>query len=159
GTSTITSYIESAAGVAEGARTGLANVVTAALMLGSLFAYPVVSMFGESVVVPTTIIVNGAPVASLGFYHPVLAPVLIIVGSLMMASVCKIRWNDHAEAIPAFLCMVIMLFSLSIADGIAWGFIAYCLLKLVTGKGREVPAVVYVVALLALLRYVVRPLA
>jgi len=145
GTSTITSYIESAAGVAEGARTGLANVVTAVLMLAGLFAYPVVAMFGQAV--------GG------GAFHPVLAPVLIVVGSLMMASVTRIRWDDHAEAIPAFLCMVIMLFSLSIADGIAWGFISYCLLKLVTGKGRHVPAVVYVVAALALVRYVVRPFA
>jgi len=143
GTSTVTSYIESAAGIAEGARTGLAAVVTAALLLVSLVAYPVVSMFGAEVA---------------GKFHPVLAPVLIIVGSLMMASVRKIAWDDYAEAIPAFLCMVVMLFSLSIADGIAWGFIAYALLKLVSGKGRQVGAVVYVVSILAILRYVLRPM-
>jgi len=143
GTSTVTSYIESASGIAEGARTGLASVVTAALLLVSLVAYPVMSMFGAEVA---------------GGFHPVLAPVLIIVGSLMMASVRKIEWSDYAEAIPAFLCMVVMLFSLSIADGIAWGFIAYALLKLVSGKGRQVGAVVYIVSILAILRYILRPM-
>ena len=158
GTSTVTSYIESASGIAEGARTGLANVITAVLLLTSLLAKPVVSMFGATIVVPVTIIVNDAPVTVVGLYHPVLAPVLIVVGSLMMTSVSKIRWGDYAEAIPAFLCMVIMLFSLSIADGIAWGFIAYALLKLVGGKAREAGPVVYVVSLLAILRYILRPM-
>jgi AGZA family xanthine/uracil permease-like MFS transporter len=157
GTSTITSYIESAAGIAEGARTGLANVVTAMLLLLSLLAKPLISMFGETIVAPITIIVNGSPVSTLGFYHPVLAPVLIVIGGLMMVSVARIRWEDNAEAIPAFLCMVVMLFSLSIADGIAWGFIAYALLKLVSGRGREAGVVVYVISLLALLRYIARP--
>ena len=159
GTSTISSYIESAAGVAEGARTGLANVVTAVLLLASLVAYPVIAMFGQAVVVdPVVIIVNGAPVLTQGFYHPVLAPVLIVVGSLMMTSVCKVRWQDYGEAIPAFLCMVVMLFGLSIADGIAWGFIAYALLKVASGQGRHVGPVVYVVSVLSMLRYVLRPM-
>jgi len=75
----------------------------------------------------------------------------------MMVSVRKIRWDDYAEAIPAFLTMVIMLFSLSIADGIAWGFISYCILMLASGRGRKVHGIVYIVSLLAILRYVARP--
>ncbi len=146
GTSTVTSYIESAAGVAEGARTGLANVVTALLFLAALFFAPLAQMFG-----------GGCQVASGACLHPVTAPVLIIVGCLMMGNVKGINWNDSTEAIPAFLTIIVMPLTFSIAHGLAIGFISYPVLKLAAGKGREVSPLVYVLAAVFVLRYVFLP--
>lgn len=141
GTSTITSYIESAAGISEGARTGLANLLTATLFLLSLLAWPVVAVVGSSI-------------AHDGYsYTPAIAPVLIMVGFLIMGTVVKIEWEDYTEAIPAFLAIIIMPLTLSITDGIAVGFIFHCLLKLVTGRGREVSAWLYIFSLLFIFRY------
>jgi AGZA family xanthine/uracil permease-like MFS transporter len=142
GTSTVTSYIESTAGVSEGGRTGLSNVVTAILMLLTMFFYPLVTMIGGAVTVGDA------------QFYPIIAPVLIVIGTLMMASVTKIPWSDLADAIPAFLTIVIMQFSFSITEGIAFGFISYALLKLLTGKGRQVHWFLYVAAFLLLLRYI-----
>ncbi len=142
GTSTITAYIESAAGVAEGGRTGLSNFVTGTLMLLSLFFYPLTRMAGE-----------GVPMAAGGRIYPVVAPALIVVGSMMLQNVRRIRWEDPTEAIPSFLTMVIMPFAYSITEGIAFGFISYAVLKLIAGRGREVHWIVYLFALLFLLRY------
>jgi len=142
GTSTITAYIESAAGVAEGGRTGLANMFTGALMLLALFFYPLTRMAGEGFLLE-----NGSRI------YPVVAPALIVVGSMMVRNVRRIQWNDNTEAIPAFLTMVVMPFAFSITEGIAFGFISQALLKLVAGRGREVHWIVYLFAILFVLRY------
>lgn len=148
GTSTVTSYIESAAGVAAGARTGLATVVTGLLLVGSLFFYPLVEMIGGTVAVPAASLgavhAGAAPV----FCHPVIAPVLILIGCYMLPVVARIPWNDMTEAIPAFMTIVVMQFALSISHGIAWGFIAYVLLKAVRGRFREIHPLVGAFAVL-----------
>ena len=142
GTSTVTSYIESSTGVASGARTGLANVTTGLLFLIALLFYPLVRMIG------------GGYGIDGGSLYPVTAPALIIVGTLMMSGVTKIDWKDFSEAIPAFLTIVIMPYAFSITEGIAVGFIFYTLLKLVTGRIREVHPILIVFAVLFVLRYI-----
>jgi AGZA family xanthine/uracil permease-like MFS transporter len=142
GTSTVTAYVESAAGVSEGGRTGLANMITGILMLASLFLYPLSRMAGDGLKLP-----NGFQI------YPVVAPALIVVGSMMLRNVRRIRWNDATESIPAFLTMVIMPFAFSITEGIAFGFISYALLKLITRRGREVHGLVYLFAALFVVRY------
>jgi AGZA family xanthine/uracil permease-like MFS transporter len=144
GTSTVTAYVESAAGVSAGGRTGLANIVTALLFFLSLFFHPLVQMVGEGVQL------SGASPAVI---HPVIAPALVLVGAMMLREVRHIDWEDPTESIPAFLTVVIMPLAVSITDGIAFGFIAYALLKLAVGRGREVARLVYVFAALFLLRY------
>jgi AGZA family xanthine/uracil permease-like MFS transporter len=141
GTSTVTAYIESAAGVSAGGRTGLANVVTAGLFFLSLLFFPLVQMVG-----------GGVQVGAVTLY-PVIAPALVLVGSLMMREVSRIRWDDATESIPAFLTIVVMPLAVSITDGIAFGFIAYALLKPAVGRGREVDCFVYLFAALFLVRY------
>jgi len=142
GTTTLTSYIESAAGVATGGRTGLANLVTGVLFLFALFFSPLVKMVG-----------GGYQIAQGQILYPVTAPALIIVGSLMLQNVTKIKWDDLTEAIPAFLTLIIMPFTFSITEGIAFGFISYAFLKLVTGRRKEVHWIIYLFALLFVLRY------
>jgi AGZA family xanthine/uracil permease-like MFS transporter len=143
GTSTVTAYIESAAGVAEGGRTGLANIFTGMLMLLALFLHPLARMVGEGCQLP-----GGMKI------YPVVAPALIVVGSMMLRNVSKIRWDDVTEAIPAFLTIAVMPFTFSITEGIAFGFISYSLLKLVAGRGREVHGLVYLFAALFIARYI-----
>ncbi|MCX5649407.1 MAG: NCS2 family permease [Planctomycetota bacterium] len=161
GTSTITTYVESAAGVKEGARTGLAAIVTGVLLLLALVFAPLVEMVGMGVhfihaETGETLrqVVAGTPV-EIKFY-PVIAPVLVVIGVMMMGSVRKIRWEDYDEAIPAFLTIVVMQFSFSITDGIAWGFISYVLLKLVTRRAREIHGLVALFAALFVGMYVAR---
>lgn len=161
GTSTVTTYVESAAGVREGARTGLAAVVTGVLLLAALVLAPLVEMIGggahfvaADTGAPLVQVVAGTPV-TVRFY-PVIAPVLVIVGVMMMGSVRKIKWDDYAEAIPAFLTIVVMQFSLSITDGIAWGFISFAGLKLITRRGRELHWLVILFAILFIVQYVAR---
>jgi adenine/guanine/hypoxanthine permease len=141
GTSTVTAYIESAAGVSAGGRTGLANVVTAALFFLSLFFYPLVRMFG-----------GGVTVGAVTLY-PVIAPALVLVGAMMLREVRHIAWDDPTESIPAFLTIIIMPLAVSITDGIAFGFIAYVILKVAAGRYREVNGLVSLFAALFLLRY------
>ena len=143
GTSTVTSYIESSAGVSQGGRTGLANIMTALLFILALFFSPLIEMIGRNFSADPTV-----------FLNPVVAPVLIIVGSLMMRSTAKINWEDYTEAIPCFLAMVLMPLTFSITDGIAFGFISMALLKLISGREEELNWVVYVVALAFIGRYV-----
>ncbi len=143
GTSTVSSYIESVTGIAQGARTGLANVMTSALFLVALFFSPLAEMISGDHVF------NGATL------HPVIAPPLILVGCMMMKCVTRIDWEDLTEAIPAFLSIVIMPLTLSITEGISFGFISYALLKLVTGKGKRVHWLVYVFAVLFIVRYII----
>jgi len=142
GTSTVTAYIESATGVAAGARTGLANVVTASLFFLSLFLFPLVRMIG-----------GGHPVEGGRILYPVVAPALVLVGTLMMPAVRAVAWDDPTEAIPAFLTIVIMPLAVSITEGISFGFISYAVLKLATGRRSDAHALVYVFALLFVARY------
>jgi AGZA family xanthine/uracil permease-like MFS transporter len=141
GTSTVTAYVESAAGVAEGARTGLASLVTAALLLAALFFSPLARMAGAEV------LVHGATL------HPVVAPALITVGSFMLRAVSRLELDDPPVAVASFLTMVMMPFTFSISEGIAFGFIAYAALMLAAGRGREVSGLVYAFAGLFLARY------
>ena len=134
GTSTVTSFIESAAGVEEGARTGLAGLVTAALFLAALFVSPLVGM-----------------VAS---YPPITAPALVVVGSLMVGSTVKIEWTDPGESLPAFLTIVGIPLTYSIADGLALGIVSYPVFKLASGRGHEVHWLLYVLAALLVPYYV-----
>ncbi len=143
GTSTVTSYIESATGIAQGARTGLANVFTSFLFLIALFFSPLAEMIGGEYVF------NGQTL------RPVIAPPLIIVGYLMMKCVTRINWEDLTEAIPAFLTIIFIPLTLSITEGIAFGFISYSLLKLVAGKGKEVHWIIYFFSVLFIVRYLV----
>jgi AGZA family xanthine/uracil permease-like MFS transporter len=151
GTSTITSYVESAAGVSAGARTGLAPVATGVLFLAALFFYPLVDMVGGTVAVSPEVV--GAPPVegAVVLCHPVVAPVLILVGCYMLPAVAKIKWDDMTEALPAFLTIVIMQFAMSISHGIAWGFISYVVLKLVRGRARDLHPLVVLFAVLFVL--------
>ena len=142
GTSTVTAYIESATGVAVGGRTGLTAVVIAMLFLLSLFFSPLVSVVG-----------GGYDAGGGVTLYPVVAPALILVGAMMVRGVRRIDWDDPTEALPAFLTLMVMPLAVSITDGIAFGFIAYALLKLTTGRGREVNWLVYLFAALFLARY------
>jgi AGZA family xanthine/uracil permease-like MFS transporter len=142
GTSTVTAYIESATGVAAGGRTGLASLVTAVFLLLSLFFSPLVRMIG-----------GGCQVAQGVVLYPVVAPALILVGTLMMREVRHIEWDDPVESVPAFLTMIVMPLAVSITEGIAFGLIAAVLLKAATGRGRELHWLIYVFAFLFVLRY------
>jgi AGZA family xanthine/uracil permease-like MFS transporter len=137
GTSTVTSYIESAAGISEGARTGLANVATAGLFLSALFFVPIIEMVGS--------------------YPPITAAALVVVGAGMLRNVKRIAWSDPTEVIPAFAIVIAMPLTFSIGDGIALGLILYPILKLLSGKGRSLhpillPLAVVLIAYFALLR-------
>jgi AGZA family xanthine/uracil permease-like MFS transporter len=142
GTSTVTAYIESSTGVAVGGRSGLASVVTAALFLLALFFYPLVSMIG-----------GGYRTADGVVLYPIVAPALVLVGVMMMESVRHIPWDDVTEAIPAFLALVTMPLAVSITDGISFGFISYALVKLASGRARELNWLGYFFALVFLVRY------
>ena len=151
GTSTITSYIESAAGISAGGRTGLANMVTGFLLLLSLFFSPLLEMIGKAL--PYTMTLSDGSQLELQLY-PVVAPALIMVGSFMMSAVKKIPWHDPTEAIPAFFTILMMPFSgFSITEGIAFGFISYAILKTISGKYRQVHWLLYACALLFIVRY------
>ncbi|MBM3756291.1 MAG: NCS2 family permease [Acidobacteria bacterium] len=131
GTSTVVSYIESAAGVAAGGRSGVVAIVTGLLFVASIFVTP---------------LVGAIPAAAT-------APALILVGVLMMSHAAAIDWDDLSHAIPAFLTMVAIPYTFSIANGLALGFIAYTVLKVLSGRGREVSWFVYVLSVVLLARY------
>jgi len=128
GTSTPVAYIESAAGIAEGGRTGLAGLVIAGLFFLSLFFSPIL-----------TVIPSFAT-----------APVLILVGLLMMEPITKINFADFTEGLPVFLTLMLTLLTYSITDGLAFGFLSYVLIKLFTGKYKDIPVPMYVISLLFL---------
>jgi len=140
GASTVTSYIESAAGVSVGARTGLAAVVVGVLMLAALFFRPIIELIGGGA---------GSP-----FINPMLAPALIFVGALMLGALRRVDWDDATEYVPAFLAAITMPLTMSISYGIAIGFVTYALGKLLTGRARQCSLVVYLVAALFVARYV-----
>ncbi|MDH6354331.1 AGZA family xanthine/uracil permease-like MFS transporter [Dysgonomonas sp. PH5-45] len=132
GTSTITSYVESASGVAYGGRTGLTAVSTALFFALALFFAPLFLM---------------VPAAAT-------APALIIVGLFMVSSVGKINFNDMSEGLPAFITMVFMPFTYSIAEGIVFGMLSFTFIKLFSGKAKDVSVTVYVVSVLFALKIV-----
>jgi adenine/guanine/hypoxanthine permease len=131
GTSTVTSYIESAAGVAAGARTGLGNLLIAALFVVAMFCSPIVSAIPAYAT----------------------APALILVGALMCASVAKVKWNDFTDAVPAFLTLIATPLTFSIATGLSLGLLSFTLIKLFTGKRKEISPLIWVLSVLFLLRY------
>jgi len=133
GTSNTTTYIESAAGIGAGGRTGLTSVFTAILFAICLIFAPVAGII---------------PAAAT-------APALIIVGVLMMGSFAKIRWDDFDEALPAFFAAVVMPFAYSISSGISVGFIFYLLVKICKGKAKEVHPIMYIVTGLFILNYII----
>lgn len=143
GTSTVTSYIESTAGVQAGGRTGLTAVTAGLLFILALFFEPLVKMVG-----------GGYAMGNSLFLYPITAPALIIVGAMMARNVVSIDWKDYAEALPAFLVIIGMPLTYSIADGLAFGFITYPLLKLLSGKYKECSILMYVLGILFLARYV-----
>lgn len=132
GTSTVTTYVESAAGIGEGGRTGLTAVTTGILFLIALVLAPLAS-----------IIPNAAT-----------APALIIVGVLMVSSILEINFNDFTEGFPAFMTFILMPLTYSIANGIAGGIISYVVLKVVTGKYKQVHWMMYILFALVVARYV-----
>jgi adenine/guanine/hypoxanthine permease len=132
GTSTVVSYIESSAGVAAGGRTGVTAIVTGLLFLAALWLAP---------------LVGAIPAAAT-------APALIVVGSMMMTTVAEIRWADPMISIPAFLTMLAIPLTFSIANGLAFGFTSYTLLKVLRGQFREVNWLVYALTLLFIVRFV-----
>jgi AGZA family xanthine/uracil permease-like MFS transporter len=146
GTSPVTSYIESGAGVGVGARTGLASVVTAGGFLLALIFTPLAAYLG-----------GGIPGISGQSLNPITAPALIAVGALMIRAVGGIAWRDPTEGIPAFLTALVMPLTFSIAHGLAAGLVAYPVLKIAAGKAREVHPLLYVLAVLLVLRYAVLP--
>lgn len=132
GTSPTVSSVESAAGIASGGRTGMTSFVTGLLFLTSLFFIPVIKMVPDSAI----------------------APILIVIGGLMIQNIKHINLQDLTEGFPAFLIIALIPLTYSIADGIAFGFIAYPILKAALGKMREVSAFMYVVAFLFFLNFV-----
>ncbi|MCT4672891.1 MAG: NCS2 family permease [Prolixibacteraceae bacterium] len=133
GTSTVTTFVESASGVAEGGRTGLTSLTTAVMFFIALFLAPIFLM------------VPGAATA----------PALIIVGVMMVTPVRSINLDDFTEAIPAFFTMVMMPFTYSIAEGIVFGLISYVFLKLLTGKTKDVSLVTIILAVLFIVKFIV----
>ncbi len=132
GTSTVTSYVESTAGVAAGGRSGVTAIVTGLLFLVAMGAAPFVG------VVP--------PAAT--------APALILVGSMMLATITEIRWHEPLVAVPAFLTLILIPLTYSIANGLGFGIIAWAVLHLATGKYRKQDWLLYTLAVLFLLRFV-----
>ena len=135
GTTTVTTYVDSAAGVAAGGRTGLTGIVICILFFLSLFFRPLVGMVPKAAT----------------------APALVMVGTMMITSITKIDWDDFTEVFPAFICMLAMPLTYSIANGIALGFIIYPLVKLLTGRGKEVHWLIYILGVLFILYYVFVP--
>ena len=132
GTTTVVSYIESAAGVAAGGRSGVVAVVTGLMFLVALFIAP---------------LIGAVPAAAT-------APALIVVGALMISAIGGIDWEDPLVAVPAFLTLITIPLTFSIANGLAFGIISHVLLKLAAGQGRRVPVAAYTLAGLLIVRFV-----
>ena len=132
GTTTVVSYVESAAGVAAGGRTGVVSVITGLLFIAALFIAPVI---------------GAVPSAAT-------APALIVVGGLMISAVTEIPWENVETAFPAFLTLIMIPLTFSIANGLACGITAYVLIHVVRGRARQVPAAAYLIAGLLVLRFI-----
>lgn len=133
GTSTVTTYIESASGVAEGGRTGLTAMTTALLFLIALFLSPLFLMVPSAATTPA----------------------LVLVGLFMMSPIKDIEWSEYTEAVPAFLTIIMMPFAFSIADGIIFGVLSYIILKLISGAGKEVSWTTYIVGAVFIIHFFV----
>jgi adenine/guanine/hypoxanthine permease len=133
GTSTVTTYVESASGVAEGGKTGLTALTVAGMFLVALFFAPVFTM---------------VPAAAT-------APALVLVGFFMMSPILKINFDNITEAIPAFLTIIMMPLTYSIAEGIVFGMLSYVLLKLLSGKAKDLTLVMIILAVLFILKFIV----
>lgn len=133
GTCTVTSYIESGSGVAEGGKTGLTAVTVSVLFLLALFFTPLVGLIQSFATTPA----------------------LVIVGVLMMADVANINFGDMTEAVPAFLTILMMPLTFSIAQGLAFGFLSYVLIKVFTGKFKEVSPIMYLVAVAFIVNFII----
>ena len=132
GTSTVTTFVESSTGISEGARTGLSSLVVGALFLIAILLAPIAGIIPSAAT----------------------APALIIVGILMIKGATEVKWNDFEEACPAFLTIAMMPFAYSISDGIGFGFISYSIIKVARGKAKDVPVLVYIIAVLFVLKYI-----
>ena len=132
GTSTITTFVKSSSGIAEGGRTGLTSIVSGLLFILALFFSPVF------LAIPSF----------------ATAPALIVVGFFMMQSVAKINWSDMLEAIPAFICIFAMPFMYSISEGISFGVISFVVLNAVAGKAKKITPLMWVLAVLFILKYI-----
>lgn len=132
GTSTVTSYIESAAGVAAGARTGLSNLAVAGLFILAMFCSPLATAIPAYAT----------------------APALILVGVLMTQSIAQISWNDFSEAVPAFITILTTPLTFSIATGLSLGLISYTLVKIASGKIRDISLLIWILTLIFILRYI-----
>lgn len=132
GTSTITTFVESSSGIAEGGRTGLTSIVSGLLFILALFFSPIF------LAIPSF----------------ATAPALIVVGFFMMQSVAKINWSDMLEAIPAFICIFAMPFMYSISEGISFGVISFVVLNAVAGKAKKITPLMWVTAVLFILKYI-----
>ncbi|MGL5979142.1 MAG: NCS2 family permease [Erysipelotrichaceae bacterium] len=142
GTSTVTSYVESTAGVEAGGRTGLTAVVVGILFLLSVFVAPALSIVGSIMVA------DGV------FLSPITSPALIVVGILMIEQVKHIDWDDLANAAPSFMTIIFMVLSFSIADGIAMGFLTYGLVMVASGRAKEVKVPMWVIIAIFMLHFV-----
>ena len=136
GTSTVTTYVESSTGIAEGARTGLSSIVVGVLFVLACFLLPIAG------------IVPGAATA----------PALIIVGVYMLAGAAKVNWADMEQAIPAFLTIAIMPFTYNISYGIGFGFISFTIIKICRGKAKEVPVLISVISVVFIIMFILRGL-
>lgn len=134
GTSTVTTFVESSAGISEGGRTGLTSVTAGICFILAIFLSPFLGF------------IPGAATY----------PVLLIVGVMMMGGVREVDWDDMETAIPCFLTIAMMPFAYSISEGIAFGCISYCFIKLVRGKAKEVSPIMYVIAILFIIRYILQ---
>jgi AGZA family xanthine/uracil permease-like MFS transporter len=132
GTSTTTTYVESAAGVAQGGRTGMTALVVAGCFVVALFFSPLF----------------------LSIPSAATAPALIIVGLLMMEQVKNIPFDDFSESIPAFVCMIMMPLTYSISNGILLGMITYVLMNMICGKFKKLSPAIYILAVLFVLKYI-----
>ena len=132
GTSTVTTYVESAAGVAEGGRTGLTSFTTAVMFILALFFSPIFNIIPSEAT----------------------APALVLVGLFMMSPIKEIDLEDYTEAIPAFLTITMMPFAYSIAEGIAFGMVSYVILKLLSGKYKDVSIAMYILSVLFVVKYI-----
>ncbi|MCW3788860.1 NCS2 family permease [Plebeiibacterium sediminum] len=131
GTSTVTTYVESASGVAEGGRTGLTSLTVAGMFLIALFLSPLFLMVPDAAT----------------------APALIIVGSFMLSPILKVNLEDYTESIPVFLTVIMMPLAYSIAEGIVFGMLAFVILKLLSGRHKEISIVSYFLAVLFILKF------
>lgn len=151
GTSTVTTYIESATGVAAGARTGIAAITTGLCFIAALALAPIIRITGHNAG-PEYYAALGIDNAFVAMY-PAVAPALIIVGMLMMTPLRNVKWDDVTEAFPAFLTLIMMVFGFGITEGVAMGCIAFALIKPLSGRPREVHPIMYGIAAALIARY------